>query len=322
METSKRTSINSSILKATEFLYHDQLPCGGFPNYISSNMKMEKDSRFESCIFSSTIIAYCLGFTRNEKAALMVKRVMEFLINEMIYPGMWRYWSSESSSSIIPDIDDTCCASFLLKNAHPYLSTGKNIPIILNNRNKDGLFYTWINLFPHIEDQNDIDSVVNSNVVFYLGEREETKNTIEFLNKIISENEEEDTYWYYLNNLSLYYMISRAYFNGVESLYQSAYSVIHKVTSKQQNDGSFGDELGTALAVSTLLNFDFNDLSVLMKGIDFLLDTQSDNGMWKKSAFYAGPRYPISHSVWFGAEVLTTALCVETLARFERIIDP
>ena len=64
----------------------------------------------------------------------------------------------------------------------------------------------------------------------------------------------------------------------------------------------------------------YNKLSVLTKSIDFLLDTQSNDGFWKRIAFYAGPRYPLPHSVWFGGEALTTALCVEALARFKTLI--
>ncbi len=175
MSTSLLKSINGSINKATEFLYRSQLPSGNFPNYNSVDRKMEKDCKFENCIFSSTIIAYCMGFLNSEKTLHIVNKIRRFLIDEIIYPGIWSYLSSQDSSTIIPDIDDTCCASFILKDSHPWISKGKNIPLILNNRNKDGLFYTWINLFPQAKDMNDVDSVVNANLLFYLGEREETR---------------------------------------------------------------------------------------------------------------------------------------------------
>ena len=193
--------------------------------------------------------------------------------------------------------------------------------IILNNRNEEGLFYTWINLFPQFENHNDIDSVVNANAVLYLGEREETMDTIQYLNNIILEDKENKSYWYYLNDLSLYYMVSRAYFNGVEGLAKSKDAIIRKIISKQKKNGSFGDELRTALAVSTLLNFNYDKLSILMKSVDLLLETQNDDGFWKRIAFYTGPRYPAPNSVWHGAEALTTALCVEALARFKRLIN-
>jgi len=116
-----------------------------------------------------------MGFLNSEKTLHIVNKIRRFLIDEIIYPGIWSYLSSQDSSTIIPDIDDTCCASFILKDSHPWISKGKNIPLILNNRNKDGLFYTWINLFPQAKDMNDVDSVVNANLLFYLGEREETR---------------------------------------------------------------------------------------------------------------------------------------------------
>jgi hypothetical protein len=214
-------------------------------------------------------------------------------------------------------MDDTCCASFLLRERHSYSFRGENITLLLQNRNENGLFYTWLNPSPDLEEQNDIDSVVNGNVILYLGEREETKKTIGFLNRIVLEDREEDTYWYHLNSLALYYMMSRAYFNGVKSLHRSADSIIRKVTSMQSQNGSFGDELNTALAISTLMNYNVSDSNILTKGIEFFLDTQTRTVMWKRRAFYAGPQYPSTHSVWFGAEALTTALCLEALLRFE-----
>lgn len=317
MYPSLRKSFIQSISKAVDILYQTQLPSGGFPNYSSSDKGMEEDCRFDNCVFSSTIIGYCLSFSENVKVVQILQKIRNFLISEMIYPGIWCYWSSESGSKIIPDMDDTCCASFLLRKSHSYLLRGENITLLLHNRNESGLFYTWLNSSPDLEEQNDIDSVVNGNVILYLGEREETKKTIDFLNRIVLEDHEEDTYWYYLNNLALYYMMSRAYFNGVKSLHPSADSIIRKVTSMQSQNGSFGDELNTALAISTLLNHNFSDLTILTKGAEFLLDSQTKTGMWKKRAFYAGPQHPSPHSVWFGAEALTTALCLEALLRFE-----
>lgn len=298
-------------------LCQTQLPSGGFPNYSSLDKGMEKDCTFDYCIFSSTIIGYCLMFSENAKALRMLHKIGEFLIREMIYPGIWCYWSSESSLRIIPDMDDTCCASFLLGKSHSNLLKSENIPHLLRNRNEQGLFNTWLNPSSEPDEQSDVDSVVNGNVILYLGEREETKQAIKFLNRIVLEDCEEDTYWYYLNNLALYYMMSRAYFNGVKSFLPSADSIIRKVTSMQSQNGSFGDELDTALAISTLINYNFGDSAVLKKGIGFLLDTQTEIGLWKKRSFYAGPRHPTPHSVWYGAEALTTALCLEALLRFE-----
>jgi hypothetical protein len=90
--------------------------------------------------------------------------------------------------------------------------------------------------------------------------------------------------------------------------------------SMQYQNGSFGDELNTALAISTLLNYHFSNSTILTKGVEFLLDSQIRTGMWKKRAFYTGPQYPSPHSVWFGAEALTTALCLEAMLRFEETV--
>lgn len=110
-------------------------------------------------------------------------------------------------------------------------------------------------------------------------------------------------------------MLSRAYFCGVHSLEVLKIPVIHKVLNLQKADGSFGGELLTALAVCTLLNFNYHTPN-LDKAIDFLFKTQQSNGSWRRVPMYGGQ----ADKELFGSAELTTALCVEALARY-RLLD-
>jgi len=302
----------SAIEKAIDFLYHHQLPYGEFKTYMSPNLRLEDQYLPDSTPFVTTLVLYCLGFVNCPKASEMTRKAVNFLIEEMKPPGVWRYWTSRTNQQPTPDLDDTSCASFVLKKYHPHIDS--NIGIVLSNRNDQGLFCTWIK-DDHTA-QNDVDSVVNANVLLYLGEREETKAVCDYLNHIVLNDQEQGSYWYYLDHLALYYMMSRAYFNGVPKLRDSQNAVINKLTLRQQKDGSFGNELYTALAVCTLLNFEYDDSTTLNPAIDYISNRQQKDGAWARVAFYTGPEAPIPHSFWFGSEELTTALCLEALARY------
>jgi hypothetical protein len=76
--------------------------------------------------------------------------------------------------------------------------------------------------------------------------------------------------------------------------------------------------LGTALAALTLLNCEA-EVDLLDRQIDLMLDGQGEDGSWPRVAFYSGPRPPQPRSVWFGSEELTTALCLEALARYSSL---
>ena len=303
----------SAIEKAIDFLYHHQLPYGEFKTYISPNPRLEDQYLPDSTPFVTTLVLYSISFVDCPKVRKMTRKAVNFLTEEMEPPGVWRYWTSRTNQKPTPDLDDTSCASFVLKKYHPHIDS--NIGIILGNRNDQGLFYTWIK---NRTAQNDVDSVVNANVLLYLGEREETKAVCDYLNHIVLNDQEEGSYWYYLDHLTLYYMISRAYFNGVSSLRDARYTVVNKIISRQQKDGSFGNDLNTALAVCALFNFEYDNSAVLDPAIDYILNRQQKDGAWSRVAFYAGPEAPLPHSFWSGSEELTTAFCIEALARYRR----
>ena len=300
-----------AIEKAIDFLYHHQLPYGEFKTYMSPNPRLEDQYPPDSTPFVTTLVLYCIGFVNCPKVSEMTRKAVNFLMEEMEPPGVWRYWASRTNQKSTPDLDDTSCASFVLKKYHPHIDS--NIGIILGNRNEQGLFYTWIK---DRTARNDVDSVVNANVLLYLGEREETRAVCDYLNHIVLNDQEEGSYWYYLDHLALYYMISRAYFNGVSNLRDARNAVVNKIISRQQKDGSFGDALNTALAVCALLNFEYDNSSVLGPAIGYILNRQQKGGDWSRAAFYTGPEAPLPHSFWFGSEELTTGFCIEALARY------
>ncbi|MBI5030986.1 MAG: hypothetical protein HZB51_10695 [Chloroflexi bacterium] len=259
----------------------------------------------------------------------MTTRGLKFLCAEMERNGLWRYWSSRNALHDVlpPDLDDTSCISFIL-NQHQ--QTLANRELILANRTRDGLFYTWLapraasaphwaneirratntsarTLFSISGTLENVDCAVNANVLLYLGECRETQPAIDFLKQ--STSKETICSSYYADRIALYYLLSRAYYNGVPSLEETRDAVIQSIITRQVRDRSFGNALLTALAICTWLNFN-QPQSALDGAVAYLLRTQSHVGSWKRIPMWLGP------ASYYGSEELTTALCVEALSRY------
>lgn len=223
----KQIYLESALVKALQFLSTNQLSTGEFQTFISNDPLLQEKVWYDSSPFATSIVLYGLCYAQNvtnintpegEQLSGLAGRMRasghSFLLSEMEHPGVWRYWTSQSGKRILPDLDDTCCISFLLREAGAGAILRANRSVIVQNKNHEGLFCTWITNHPN----NDIDSVVNANVLLYLGSCSETAELSEYLIQIVLQDKEEGTYWYYLDNLSLYYAISRAYWHGVTCL--------------------------------------------------------------------------------------------------------
>ena len=122
-------------------------------------------------------------------------------------------------------------------------------------------------------------------------------------------NEEAECSKYYPDPLAFYYMLSRACCSGVTSLRETRGAVLERVIAAQLDRGSFETALAAALAACSLLNF--NHVSTPLPGaIAYIIGAQRADGSWPKSPLYLGP------APYYGSEELTTALCVEALARY------
>jgi hypothetical protein len=286
-----------------EFLHDHQLPYGEFRTYASPSIDMRVTS-FDSSVFVTTFVLYSIARIDCPRRTTMTKKAISFLTEEMRGPGLFQYYTSKNANSIEFDLDDTACASVALQQSHHLVAGGRNVEYFLESRNEAGLFYTWVG---DTAPENDIDSVVNANVVFYLGDRDETRSACRYLIDTIESGRESDSYYYYLNDMTLYYAVSRAYAHGASSLAGAKKPIMEKIVLRSKGDGSFGDELATACAVCSLINFGYKDFIRLRHAARYLEEQQSANGSWRRVAMYCQPgRY-------YGSEELTTSLCLEAL---------
>lgn len=294
---------------AIGFLARVQQVTGELPSYRYRDPQLASGRELDPTPFVTSLVVHALANVDDPQADAVRARGLAFLRAEREPPGVWRYWHARTGRGIDPDLDDTCCAAFELRRAGDGELAAD--AAILANRTPHGVFKTWLRA-PAAP--NDVDSVVNANVLLYLGARAETMPAIDALCRIINAGAEGGTSSYYLDPLALHYMVSRAFHHGVRELASCRARILARLAERMRS-GSAGDPLATALAISTAINLDADRPGWLAAAVDTLLAAQAADGSWPAVAFYRGPEPPAPPSVWWASEALTTALCLEALAR-------
>lgn len=309
--------LNAGIDKALHFVAQRQQDYGEIAAYRYFNPQLEGTNWLDSSPFATTFALHALAFVEHPLAATMREKAARFLLEAMEGAGLWRYWTSRTGLVIEPDLDDTCCASYVLRATLPNQPVVlANQQAILANRHDDGLFKTWLRT---VGQPNDIDYVVNANVLLYLGDRPETAAASAALVRLINQQPETHGSHYYVSPFALYYAIARAYDSGVTSLGDCRSVILQRLEAHRHTDGTgWGDTMTTALAVCTLAAFGALEAPGWLAGIRYLLACQQQDGGFERIAFYAGPEPPTPHGVYWGSEELTTSLCLEAFGRYRQ----
>jgi hypothetical protein len=305
-----RSELSTAVTKALGFLAARQKPYGEFPVYRYRNPQLSGSGFHDSSPFLTTFTVYALSFVDTSAARTLAAKGLRFLLEQREPGGLWRYWSSRYGRPIDPDIDDMCCASFVIERLAPDLHEPGNQAAILANRNGEGLFKTWVR---PPEADNDVEGGVNANVLLYLGDREETRGAAATLNRMILEGAEEESALYYLDPLALYYMVSRAYLHGAASLGACRETILRRIADREAR-GEPASAMQTAFASCAQINLGAPAVTV-RSGVERLLATQASDGSWPREAFYCGWTRGEVTSTWWGSEELTTTLGLEALAK-------
>jgi hypothetical protein len=337
--TNSRSELEQAIAQGIDFLAAAQLPSGTFEIFCSPHMLLEENCKPDYSTFQTGQTAYCLTFTKSAKAQEVIDKAIRFLLSEMQEGGVWRYTCSPNPDYLPPDVDDTAIMSFLLKRHG--ISVPDNTGVMLGNRASSGLFYTWI--LPRVRwnadssywrvalrqfmkfrqlwwffrvtecKAGDVDPVVNANVLYYLGERPETRPIVQRLFQILEDGTEETCDKYYGSRFNFYYFLSRNRAAGIRALEPAGDTVVRRIKSYAHPDGTIGDHvLHTAQAACSLM--DWKDRSkVLDEAIRAILDSRQSSGGWKICPFYYSGQ---SKKLAWGSEELTTGFCLEALSRY------
>jgi len=335
--------LDAGIERGLEFLRRSQLPSGEFKVFMSTDANLEKDCVVDSSPFPTALIAFSLGFSDSASASEMLDKALRFFLAEMKGQGLWRYWTKQHQyhSTVPPDLDDIACVSYVLRrHGVPFPS---NLRLVFANRNKHGLFYTWLTprwpppfnarylsvvlqqwlsplklyYFWKLNESapHDVDCVVNANVLFYVGESEATRAVVDYLTDVLRRGAEDICDKWHLNRFTFYYVVSRNYHAGVSALESVREEVIDRIVKAAKPDGSIGNNaLDTALAVCAILYWNCSPPE-LKRAIEFLLAQQGEAGDWPRAALYWGG--PKKYYGW-GSEELTTGFGLEALLRYRQ----
>lgn len=311
---SSRRDVERAVARGIAFLERAQLPTGELPVLASGKP--------DPSVFPTALAAHALSFAPG--AAGVRHRALDFLLREMDPRGLWRHWPAAHphARELPPDLDDTSCASAALAAA------GRAFPDnrarLLKNRNRRGLFRTWalsarelrhpLVLFSFFRKTSakpfDADAVVNANVLHYLGAIPETRAVVEHLLTVLREDRERQCDKWYDNPFAVWYFFARA----LHRIAPEAGTILEKKIAAATPSNA----LEHALAACTLHNFGHP------APLDPILGAQLDSGAWPATPLYHGGRTrrrdgtfaaPHPDTPYWGSEELTTAFCIEALAR-------
>lgn len=300
-------AVAAAVGRGVAFLASRQRPWGELAAYRHRDPELAGDGLFDSSPFVTTFALHALEFVHDPAAALVRARGRAFLVSEREDPGLWRYWTRRQGAAIEPDLDDSCCAAFALRDVAG-LDTAGIARVAIGNRHPSGLFKTWVRA-PDVS--NDVDGVVNANVLLLLGERPETHAARDIVIDAINAGREAEATWYYVSPLALHYAVARARHHGVRSFDGCRDTVLRRV----REQGVSITPMAAALSLATLAGFGARWDSRCKAWLALLLECQDATGGWGREAFYTGPEPPEPHAIWWGSEELTTAFCIEALAR-------
>lgn len=303
--------IADALHRAIAFLERAQLPSG--------ELRVLAAGKPDPSVFPTALAAHALSFA--PAAERVRERALDFLMREMEPHGLWKHWTREHPyrHQLPPDLDDTSCASAALVRA------GRSFPdnraLLLRNRNRHGLFYTWkltlaqlrhpLVCFAFFTKTSakpfDIDAVVNANTLHYLGDVPEVA---QHLLRVLRENREPHCDKWYENPFAIWYFFSRAL--------QASTPEAGELIAKKIAATSPSNALEHALAICALRYWNRT------ADVAPLLALQLESGAWPAAPLYHGGRArrrdgtfaaPHPDTPHWGSEELTTAFCVEALAR-------
>ncbi len=200
-------------------------------------------------------------------------------------------------------------------------------------RTIDGAFYTWLSGTP-----TDVCAPTNANTLFFYASRNEEhkiQTTMDWLNDMIDYMLLGLPYHavYYRSPYAFTYLATRAYADGGAQTFLSISqreNMRNYILADQEEDGSWPsysefvgpeDELETAMALVSLINLGFSELTSSEKdsveeGIEYLLNAQNPDGSWPSAAFFVGWE---GIRIYFGSNECTTAICMEALTKYDAL---
>ena len=270
---------------------------------------------YEKPAFVSAYCALALESCEEERARAIYARSLDYIVETMEYPGLWRYYRH-----LPQDLDSTALCSLLI-GSHPWILLGRNVPQILANRDAEGRFVTWL----LAENEPDVvarfrieaDPVVNANVIALLGDCAETRQAQGWLESLIREDKLHGTSKWYPDTVTIYYSIARAMIRAAPVFDHLRANLADRVLALWDEEEGFGNVLHSAQAVSALARIDSLDRIDTKAQFEKLLSWQNEDGSWPELLAFGDQtlKWGVFGQIGHASEAMTTAFCIEALER-------
>ena len=342
--------IYSALDKGVLYLENSQSPTEGelgeFATY-TWEFPNQSDIKYVSTLFTTPFVLHTLNYLQviHENIAEVGKPAFEnmrllagtHILNNIEtvegHTGVWSFFGP--GGTLPPDFCDTCCNVECLTTLNPNLWGEKIdrdlLDYFLEYKKPDGAFVTWMD-----GNSTDVCAGTNANILFLYGSRDQEskiQSTIDWLNDQLERVRTGQPYEanYYLSPYAFTYLATRAYSDGGAQTFlnfSQREKIREYILDRQEEDGSWPicpeyggseDTLETSLAIVSTINLGYSELSSterekIEKGIEYLLNKQSPDGSWPCGCFYIEPHSP--NNIQFGSSELTTAICMEALAKY------
>lgn len=304
--------------KGIGYLAANQRETGGFATYEWRERNPDKMRSLDTP-FTVSQVLYSLTFCADNPTARGIReRAAAYLIREREGPGIWRYRGR--ADKVPPDVDDTSMSWAALKRDGQSIAP-EALDALRAGRNEAGLFNTWLgdpSTWAHI-DSRDIDPVVNLNALLLFGLAGESIDSVcSYMVAQVDSDEYRRGSIYYPSHRAFTNALARAYGDGGVSCLKKTVPKIREATlSLQESDGGWGNDYETALALLTLVNLGERGVAV-EKAVNLILSRQQLDGAWAFATTYSGAPRDGGNRYMYGARAVTTALCLEALAKYVR----
>lgn len=286
-----------------------------------STADSEIPRHFERPPFVSAFCALALECSDEQRARAICNHTRKYLADTMEYPGFWRYYRH-----LPQDLDSTTLCSLVL-GTHPWIALGKNVDRILDNRDEEGRFLTWV----LAEDEPDVvsrfrieaDPVVNANVIAYLGDHPGTKDAQAWLEALLVRGAIAGSSKWYPDEVAICYAIMRAVLSARPALDQLRPALADRVLGLRDGNGGFGNILQTAQAVSALCQAGSLERADAKRLAAMLMSSQRTDGSWPEHLAFGDQtlKWGTFGQIGHGSESVTTAFCIEALERLIGILS-
>ena len=268
---------------------------------------------FERPPFVSAFCALALERCGDARARALYNAAKAYIGETIEYPGLWRYYRH-----LPQDLDSTALCSLVIED-HPWILLKRNTAGILENRDEDGRFMTWV----LAGDEPDVvsrfrieaDPVVNANVIAYLGDCPETRDAQRWLEALVTEGRIEGSSKWYPDEAAICYAIARAVLRIQPSLDRLRPILAERLLDLRDEKGEFANILQAAQAVSALYNIGSLEKIDRKRQLERLVNSQRDDGSWQELLAFGDQslKWGTVGQIGHGSEAVTSAFCVEAL---------